>query len=249
MNLNEMPELPSPVEVLTPPRGLARSLDMLLRSPRSLTSFAEDDSSLRLALRLVAGALVLSAAYGASAGFFQGGAQIALAAAKAPLVLMGSVLLCAPSLYVFAALTGAAPSGRRFVAALAGFAAMLGLLLLALLPIGWLFSMSSRSLLFAMWIHVVAWVVAVVFAARFLAVALHDDSRRKSLALWTVLFALVSFQVATSLGPILWRDPKAPLVFAEKRFFLDPLEEAARHDDGAQKPQQGGDGAAPPAKR
>jgi hypothetical protein len=109
------------------------------------------------------------------------------------------------------------------------------MLLATLAPIAWLFSVSSRSLTFVVWAHVLAWLVAILFAVRFLSPFMYEGGGGRVLALWTILFAMVSFQVATRLRPLLWREPGAPLVESGKRFFLEQLGEAARHDEAAEK--------------
>jgi hypothetical protein len=159
--------------------------------------------------------------YGAAAGFFQGGSQIAVAALKTGLIVAFGLALCAPSLYVLASLAGADLSPRRFFGIVSGFAGTLGLLLLALLPVGWLFSLSSNYLASAVWLHLLLWMVAVGFAARFLATAI----RRSELVifLWIGLFCAVCFQVTTLMRPVLWRptgtsvfDPNTKLFFLEQ---------------------------------
>ena len=63
---------------------------------------------------LFAGALLCYVAYGVAAGFFQGGGQIGIAVFKVPLIIVGSLLLCMPSLYVFTALSGTELDARGF---------------------------------------------------------------------------------------------------------------------------------------
>lgn len=164
---------------------------------------------------------MLRAFYGAVAGLFQGGGQTALAAIKAPAIVFFSIMLCTPSLYVFAALAGADMSGRRFLAALAGFGAMLGVLFIGFLPIAWLFSVSSRSLGFMVWLHLAIWVVSLGFANRILRRVLADESPGGVLALWLILLCTVSLQVTTLLRPVLWRGPDRPLIEHDRLFFLE----------------------------
>ncbi|MGI9076715.1 MAG: hypothetical protein ACR2G6_05200, partial [Gemmatimonadaceae bacterium] len=113
--------------------------DDLLKRPAEVATRLVG-SSPRAPLRLLAGALVGFVLYGAAAGLFQGGFQLAIAAAKTPIIVLFSLALCAPSLYVFSSLAGVDVSLRRLFAALAGFAAMLALLFIGFLPITWLFS-------------------------------------------------------------------------------------------------------------
>ncbi len=208
-------ETSEPAPVPREPRGLLGSFDQLLTEPLALLERARPPL-----VPLLAGAIVGAGLYGAAAGFFQGGWQILLAGLKAPLILAMSLLLCLPSLYVLSSLAGARWTLRTFLATVAGFAATLALLLLALLPIGWLFSVSSRYLGSVVWLHLLLWALALILGWRFLGRALAAAGAHGGTVVWLFLFALVSLQVATFLRPILWRQPKAPLFhFGEKMSF------------------------------
>lgn len=162
------------------------------------------------------------ALYGAAAGLFQGGMQVAVAAWKGVAIAALALLLCAPSLYVFGALAGARWTPPAFRAVAVGLLATLGLLLGGLLPIGWLFSSSSRFLGTVVWIHVLLWIVALGLAFRFLSGAFRELGARGGSFLWLVLFLIVSFQVTTLLRPVLWRPAGAPVLrLDEKKGFFE----------------------------
>lgn len=173
--------------------------------------------------------------YGAVAGLFQGGSQILVAAFKAPIIVGMALALCLPSLYVFSALSGARWSKRRLLATVSGFAATLGLLLAALLPIAWLFSVSSRYLASAVWVHVLMWGISLIFGWRFLGRALRESGAGGGMVLWLFLFGFVSLQVATFVRPVLWRAPKEPLFEQGKMFFLEHFGKVLDHDEAQQK--------------
>jgi hypothetical protein len=210
------------------PAGMLGAFNALLRHPASVISDAREGARTMAPARLFLGALACYAAYGAAAGLFQGGSQAFLAAVKTPLVVLTTLILCAPSFYVFGTLAGADLSGRRFLNLMAGFAGMLGMLLLALLPISWLFTVSSTSLLFVVLLHALVWSVALVFAFRFLSVTLARPAAHAALFLWLILFSIVSCQVTTYLRPILWREAGTPVFRTEKLFFLEHLGQVAR---------------------
>ena len=217
------PAPPMLPEMLTEPRGALGPLNDLLTQPLAVLHRARQGMNFA-PLRLLVGALVCAALYGAAAGFFQGGSQILIGALKAPLIVGLSLLLCLPSLYVFSALTGARWSGRSFLAVVAGFAGTLGLLLVGLLPIIWLFSLSSRYLGMVTWIHIFLWVLALLVGWRFLSRALLACGAKGGLFLWLLLFILVSFQVTTFLRPVLWHAPGTPLFQSqEKMSFFEHL--------------------------
>jgi hypothetical protein len=219
----------------TPPR-LVSAFDELLKTPeRTAARSREGGAGGTPWAGLLVGSAVLCALYGAAAGSFQGGAQIAIAAFKAPLIALGSLALCVPSLYVFSALAGARFTPRGFLENVAGFAALLTLVLVGLLPIGWLFSVGSRSRLLMVWFHVVAWSIALAFGHRFLSFSVGEGRPRAALVLWTGLLALVSFQLATQLRPVLWRPEGGAVFESGKRFFTEQLGRAADRDAQAEK--------------
>jgi hypothetical protein len=224
------PLIPEPLPPITEPRGALGPLNDLLAQPLAVVDRARQGMNFAPVRLLVAG-LTCCALYGAAAGFFQGGSQILLAALKAPLIVALSLLLCAPSLYVFAALNGVRWSWRNYLAVMAGFAGTLGLLLAGLLPIAWLFSLSSRFLLAVTWVHILLWVLALLVGWRFLRLALIAVGGQSGMFLWLVLFCIVTFQVATFLRPVLWHPRGAPVFrLGEKMSFFEHLGETADLD-------------------
>lgn len=216
--------------------GILRSFDRLLTEPKSLLQGEEGRSS--APFWLLAGSLIGFVVYGAGAGSFQGGSQIVVTALKAPLIVAMALALCLPSLYVFGALSGARWSKRRLLATVSGFAATLGLLLAALVPISWLFSVSSRYLASAVWIHAMLWLISLAFGWRFLGGALRESGAGGGMFLWLVLFILVSFQVATFLRPVLWRDAGDPLFERGKMSFLEHFGDVFDHDDAVERAEK-----------
>lgn len=213
--------------------GILRSFDRLLTEPKSLLQGEEGRSS--VPFWLLAGSLIGFVVYGGGAGSFQGGNQILVTALKAPLIVAMALALCLPSLYVFGALSGARWSKRRLLAMVSGFTATLGLLLAALVPISWLFSVSSRYLASAVWIHIMLWLISLAFGWRFLGSALRESGAGGGMFLWLVLFILVSFQVATFLRPVLWRDAGDPFFERGKMSFVEHFGDVFDHDYAAEK--------------
>jgi hypothetical protein len=168
--------------------------------------------------------VVSLAAYGAVAGFFQGGLQIAVAALKAPLIVLFGIVLCLPSLVVCAALAGADLSWRRLARMVAAFAATLGVLLASVGPIAWLFSVTSRSLAFLVFFHLATWGIALLFALRGLTWMLALPRARLVAVGWTVLLWLVVVQLTAYLGPVLERHPGEAVFVLEKGSFLEKFD-------------------------
>ena len=211
------------------------TMGRLLQDPAAaLTDLRQGAMNGGGAVLLVAAAC--GAAYGAAAGLYQGGAQIALAALKAPLIVAGSVALCLPSLYVFAGLGGVTLDARRLRLVISGLLGLLGLMLAALLPINWLFSVSSRSLGFLVILHGLVWLVALYFGGAFLLRVIPEAGARGALVLWVLLVGVVSLQVATTLRPVLLRAPGAPLVDRSRLSFLEHLGQVFEPPPPAKRP-------------
>jgi hypothetical protein len=81
----------------------------------------------------------------------------------------------------------------------------------------WLFSVSTLSLTFVVWLHLFSWLVALAFGQRFLVSAVGAN---RAAGLWLVLVLLVSLQMTTYLRPVLWRDAGQPLFAREKLSFF-----------------------------
>jgi hypothetical protein len=205
--------------------GWWSTLGQLLQDPAAALAYLRQGSMKGGALLMLV-ALLCGVAYGAVAGLYQGGSQVALAALKAPLIVAGSVALCLPSLFVFAGLGGAVLDGGRLRLVMCGLLGLMGLMLAALLPINWLFSVSSRSLGFLVILHGLAWLIALYFGGAFLLRVIPEAGARSGLVLWVMLVGVVSLQVATVLRPVLSRAPGAPLIERSRLSFLEHVAQA-----------------------
>ncbi len=220
-SLPSLPSTPSPRELRTP-QGLLGTFNELLTRPLGLLERVRDGGR-SSPLHLLAGSAVCYVLYGAAAGFFQGGNQIWVTALKTPLIILFALLLCLPSLYVFSAVGGAEWNRRTFPTVVAGFAGTLALILLALLPVNWLFSVSSKHLGSAVFLHFMLWMLALLLAWRFLGQSLRAIGARGALVLWLFLFCIVSLQTATFLRPVLERKAGEPLFVSGKKSFLEHM--------------------------
>src|SRR4051812_32685875 len=97
----------APPTVIPEPGGALQAFDELLKAPHQVALRARQAGSHRPALLPLAGSLAGFVLYGAVAGLFAGGTQILVSAFKAPLIILLSLALCLPSLYIFSALAGA----------------------------------------------------------------------------------------------------------------------------------------------
>jgi hypothetical protein len=192
---------------------------------------------------LLLGAIVCYVLYAAAAGCFQGGTSVALAVLKIPLIIVGAIALCIPSFYVFTALAGADYSAGSFAAAIAGFCGVAGLLLVALMPVIWLFSVSTLYLAFVVWLHLFAWIVTLLFARRYLVSVVPKG--RTVISVWLVLLFFVSLQLTTYVRPVLWREPRDPLFDREKKSFFQHMGDVVRRDQALDRVQNAERNATP----
>lgn len=207
--------------------NVINALNELLKRPADTIGHADRRPRSHSYLLLL-GAIACYVLYGAAAGLFQGGWCVAIAILKVPLIITGSLLLCIPSLYVFTTLAGADYTPRTFAAGLAGFSGIVGLILVALMPVVWLFTVSSISLSFVVWMQVFVWAIALGFAARFLARS--ASTVGSAVMLWAILIFFVSLQMTTTLRPVLWRANGEPLFGNARESFFEHLGQVARWD-------------------
>lgn len=200
--------------------NVLRALDGLLRR--------REDAPEASPLTLLLGAIVCYVLYAVAAGCFQGGTSVALAVLKIPLIILGAVALCIPSFYVFTALAGVDYSARTFMTAIAGFCGVAGLLLVALMPVIWLFSVGTLHLAFVVWLHLFAWIVTLMFARRHLVSIVPKG--RAVISVWLLLLFIVSLQLTTYVRPVLWREPGAPLFETRKESFFEHMGDVLRRD-------------------
>jgi hypothetical protein len=97
------------------------------------------------------------------------------------------------------------------------------LFLLALMPVIWLFSVSTLSLGFVVWLHILVWIIALVFGRQFLVRS--AAAARSTIGLWLVLLFIVSLQMTTYVRPVLWRGSGEPMFASGKQSFFGHLEE------------------------
>lgn len=184
------------------------------------------------------GATVISALiYGAIVGSFSGGMQLWAAPLKIGLGFLVTGVICLPSLYIFACLSGSRARLIEVIGLLAGLLALTTLLLIGFAPVAWIFSRSTDSLPGMGFLHLLFWLVATLFGLRFVNTGFSHLGIKTSagIRVWSLIFMLVSLQMTTALRPLIGTSPE--LISSEKRFFLShwmrTLDDAGR----ANRPQ------------
>lgn len=214
------PAQPPPIEAPLPDKLDLKSLfEALLRRPHVLVvRLAEPNHGAtgRFAILAVVSILL----FGLVLGCFAKNEQLWAAPVKITAGLIFSGLICFPSLYIFSTLAGARVSISQLAACLTGALALAGLLLLGFAPAVWIFAESTDSVGFMGMLAVGSWIIAVAFALKFLksAVFVTGGTQKGPLAIWCIVFLLVTLQMTTSLRPILGRSNA--LLTHEKKFFL-----------------------------
>ena len=199
--------------------GIKDLFEILLRRPAQLAGHkvCEEGSTL---LRFGLIALISILVFGFVLGTFAYGNQLWAAPLKLGGGLLFAGLICFPSLYIFSSLAGSNASAARMGGLLSGMLAMAGLLLLGFAPALWIFAQGTASFGFMGFLALASWLIALVFAFRFIRAALRETGAKQNspLLIWFGIFLLVTLQLSTSLRPILGTSDK--LLTTEKKFFL-----------------------------
>ncbi len=213
------PQPPEEYEPIEKP-GLVTSLETLLRHPgRIFAHLARAPiQSLLLSLLVIAG--LCSVVYGFVVGTFSGGSQLWSAPLKVFAGMLGSALICLPSLYIFACLGGAKVELKQVCGLVAGMLALTALLLVGFAPVAWVFSQSTESVAVMGVFHIIFWFVSAGFGLGFLSKGFRrfENTKPATIELWIVIFVVVSLQMSTALRPIIGTAPT--FLPQEKKFFL-----------------------------
>jgi hypothetical protein len=203
-----------------PVNGVLGVLEAILRQPRRVLYGLRQPGSGRLILAMVAAAVVASVVYGLVVGSFSMGPQLWAAPVKIAGGLIVAALLCLPSLYIFACLSGSQARLAEVIGFVAGLVSLMTVLLIGFAPVAWLFSQSTESVAWMGALHLGFWFIATLFGLRFLRAGFAHSLARSAVGLytWIVIFLLVALQMTTALRPLL--GTADTLLPKEKKFFL-----------------------------
>jgi hypothetical protein len=217
-------------------------LEGLLKSPLWVVQQIEIDRHWwRKGGVLILWGLIFHALYGAATGTFGGWDATFMLSVKAPLIALCALGLCLPSLYIFSCVGGMRLTLSQAFALASCVIAITGLLLLGLAPVAWLFSASTDNVVFAVVFTMMAWMLAVGFALRFLSYMKFSEILRSTTGLkwWLLIYILVSFQMATNMRPFL-NVPNTGWWTSEKKFFGTHFMESLEEEQGVEKEQISG---------
>jgi len=212
--LGENPEDQQPIP------GVAVAIESILRQPRRVMFQLRQPGAGKLIAAMLFISVVCSLIYGVIVGSFSGHEQWWAAPVKIAGGLLISTLICLPSLYIFACLSGSQARLVEISGMVSGLLMLMTILLIGFAPVAWLFSESTNSLCWMGALHLLFWFVATIFGLRFLNAAFSHSNARSNAGLntWIIIFMLVVLQMTTALRPIIGRsDTFMP---EEKKFFL-----------------------------
>jgi len=195
-------------------------IEALLKYPGRIIHELQHNWRVELSSWLLVLALLGMALYGVVVGSFSGGPQMWIAPAKLALGTLLSVLICLPSLYIFACLGGIDARLRTVSGVLFAAVGLGALLLIGFAPVAWIFSQSTDSVAFMGALHLLLWAIGIGFGLRLIEAMgrLLTGSARSHLKLWGLIFVVVCLQMTTTLRPII--ASSKTFFPTEKKFFL-----------------------------
>ncbi|MDP6442259.1 MAG: hypothetical protein QGG36_16285 [Pirellulaceae bacterium] len=201
------------VERLPDRPGALALVDALLKAPEAVLSAGNTIAP------LTAITVVCLLVYGAIVGSFQGEVQWFAAPLKIIVGVALSGLLCLPSLYIFACLSGARIRPADAVRLMWGAMAVAAVLLIGFAPVAFIFTFSTNSLPFMGAIHLGVWLIAIAFGLRYVGRGITQlcGVDGPILKIWALILILTTLQMTTTLRPLLGTSDS--LLTAEKRFF------------------------------
>lgn len=199
--------------------GFVTAIECILRQPRRVMFQLRQPGSGKLIAAMLFVAVMCSLVYGAVVGSFSGGTQWWAAPVKISLGLLVSSLICLPSLYIFACLSGSQARLAEIFGLVTGLLMLMTILLIGFAPVAWLFSQSTESVAWMGALHLIFWFISTLFGLRFLENGFSHSKARSAAGLrtWVVIFVLVVVQMTTALRPLVGT---AETFLPEKKMFF-----------------------------
>ena len=212
--------------------GVVSAIESLLRQPRRVMFQLREPGAGEVIAALVFIAVLCSLIYGVIVGSFSGGDQWWAAPVKVCAGLLISAVICLPSLYIFASLSGSQARLTEIAGLVAGLLALMTVLLIGFAPVAWLFSQSTDSTVWMGFLHLLFCFIATWFGLRFLDAGFAESKAKTNAGFntWVIIFLLVLIQMTTALRPLL--GPAATTFLpTEKKFFLTQWSDSVRKSD------------------
>lgn len=203
-----------------PIAGVLGVIEALLRQPRRVMFQLREPDAGKIIGTMLSLAFVCAAIYGLIVGSFSGHEQWWAAPVKVAVGLLVSALICLPSLYIFAGLSGSQAKLQEIFGLVAGLLLLITVLLIGFAPVAWLFSQSTESIVWMGFLHLLFCFIATAFGLRFMNAGFAQSQARSNAGFntWVLIFLLVLLQMTAALRPLLGRAPT--FLPVEKKFFL-----------------------------
>ncbi len=200
----DLPDSPKPLQLL----------DALLKSPEVV--FQKQGVGLTMVVILT----LCHLAYGVMVGSYSGYFQWFAAPLKITVGTLIVGLMCLPSLYIFASLSGADIRPGRAFSLWAGGWTITSVLLIGFVPVAFIFTCSISSRPFIGLLHLAIWMLSMAFGVRYIIRGIQHFCGRQAglIRLWVLILVLCMLQMSTTLRPILGHADQ--VVTLEKKFFL-----------------------------
>jgi len=197
-----------------------QAIEAILRQPRRVMYQLQQPGAGALMIYLMLVALFCAVVYGMVVGTFSMHEQLWIAPVKIAGGMLVSALICLPSLYIFACLSGSRARLAEIYGLVMGMLMLTTILLIGFAPVAWLFSQSTESVNWMGTLHLIFWFIAALFGLRFLNTAFSHSQAKSNAGFntWVVIFMLVVVQMTTALRPIVGSSDK--FFPTEKKFFL-----------------------------
>lgn len=215
-------ETPATYEAMEAAPTLGTVVDALLKSPTRLLYEWQEGRRGPVICHLFLITAVSFLVFGLLLGMFSGESQLWIV----PLKVIGgatvAALITLPSLYVFSSLGGFDMTLQRASGLLLSGLALIGVILLGLAPVLWIFTQSTDSIGFMGFLVLVFWMAALGFGMGMIMknAKVFGNHKTGYLFLWTIIFITVTLQMSTSLRPLLG-PAEETILPTEKRFFLE----------------------------
>jgi hypothetical protein len=174
---------------------------------------------------------LLAAGYGCVLGMHALGMQTLFAAAKLPIVILGTAILCTPTFYVFNSILGSKLTLPQTLVIVFLMTAATSVILAAFAPIAWFFTVSTNGISFLVVLHVVIFLIAIGYSMRLIGTTRsmlnyltgsEESIRRSFLRLWFVIVIFVGLQMAYSFRPFI---VPGPFHTGERGLFFEGVRE------------------------
>src|SRR5215203_1422254 len=215
-----------------PITGPISAFEAILRQPRRVMFHLRGPDASSIIAALVGIAFISALVYGLVVGTFSGGTQIWAAPAKIVGGMFVTALICLPSLYIFACLSGSHARLVEVVGLVTGLIGLTTILLIGFAPVAWVFSQSTNSVAAMGGLHLAFWFIATLFGWKFLRNGFNHLSAKSggAMYIWFVIFVLLCLEMTTALRAIV--GTSNVLLPTEKKCFaahwVDGLEETDR---------------------